>query len=117
MGVACTDMYFVSVNLTGRWVGSQGRAFCAGYVADKESRHWLRYGQVELKVVQGRTKSGIVYLNLFVRNLKFVGYPVGGILGLDDHATAAEPSLKCQKRITLASVPVRTNASTAAAYL
>ncbi|CAK0811694.1 unnamed protein product, partial [Prorocentrum cordatum] len=122
MGAACADMYFQSVNLTGRWVGSQGRAFSAGHVAEKESRRWLRYGQVELKVVQGHTKSGIVYLNFFVRNLKFAGYPVGGILGLDDHTAAAEPSLKCHKIISLLSIDglglgaSPKNASTAVAY-
>jgi len=104
MGVACADLYFQSVNLTGRYVGSQGRAFNAGRVAKKDSQRWLRYGMVELKVVQGHTKSGIVYLNLFVRHLKSAGYPVGGILGMDDHTAAAEPSLKCQMRISLLAI-------------
>jgi hypothetical protein len=119
MGVACADMYFKSVNLTGSWVGSQGRVFSAGRVAKKESQSWLRYGKVELKVVQGHTKSGIVYLNLFVRHLKFAGYPVGGILGMDDHTAAATPSEKCGKRISLLAIdgPVLgpEDASTAAA--
>jgi len=121
MGVACADMYFQSVNLTGRWVGSQGRVFSAGHVAKTDSQRWLRYGKVELKVVEGHTKSGIVYLNLFVRHLKFAGYPVGGILGMDDHAAAATPSQKCQMRVSLGAIdgPVLSpeNASTAAADL
>jgi len=121
IGVLCADMYFLSVNLTGAWVGSQGRAFRAGHVANKESQRWLRYGKVELRVVQGHTRSGTVYLNLFVRHLRFAGFPVGGILGMDDHTVAATPSQKCQKRIILLAIdgPVLRpeNASYAAADL
>lgn len=97
MGAACADMYFQSLNLTGRWVGNQGRVFSVGSVAKKEPRRWLRYGKVELKVVKGHTNSGIEYLNIFVRHLKLAGYPVGGILGMDDHTAAASPSGKCRK--------------------
>jgi len=104
MGVACADMYFQSVNLTGSWVGSQGRAFNAGRVAEKDSRRWLQYGVVKVKVVQGHTKSGIVYLNLYVRHLKSAGYPVGGILGMDDHTAAAEPSQKCRMSISMLAI-------------
>jgi hypothetical protein len=119
MGAACADMYFQSLNLTGRWVGHQGRVFSAGSVAKKEPRRWLRYGKVELKVVQGHTKSGIEYLNLFVRHLKLAGYPVGGILGMDDHTAAASPGEKCRKRLSLLAESRPTlsleDASTAAA--
>jgi hypothetical protein len=100
MGAACADMYFQSLNLTGRWVGYQGRVFSVGRVAKNESQRWLRYGKVEMKVVQGHTKSGIEYLNFFVRHLKLAGYPVGGILGMDDHTAAASPSEKCRKRVS-----------------
>jgi hypothetical protein len=119
MGAACADMYFQSLNLTGRWVGPEGRVFSAGSVAKKEPRRWLRYGKVELKVVQGHTKSGIEYLNLFVRHLKLAGYPVGGILGMDDHTAAASPGEKCRKRLSLLAESRPTlsleDASTAAA--
>jgi hypothetical protein len=104
MGVACADVYFQSVNLTGRWVGPQGRVFSASRGVDKSPRRWLRYGKVHLKVVQGHTKSGIVYLNLFVRHLKRAGYPVGGILGMDDHTIAAASSQKCHRRISLLQI-------------
>jgi len=104
MGVACADVYFQSVNLTGRWVGPQGRVFSASRGGDKSPRRWLRYGKVQLKVVQGHTKSGIVYLNLYVRHLKRAGYPVGGILGMDDPSAAAASSQKCQRRISLQQI-------------
>jgi hypothetical protein len=104
MGVACADLYFQSMNLTGRWVGSVGRVFSASRAPQRNPQGWLRYGKVELKVVRGHTNSGIDYLNLFVRHLKLSGYPVGGILGLDDHAAAAAPLQGCWKRANLLQI-------------
>mmetsp|Transcript_99923 Transcript_99923/g.282827 ORF Transcript_99923/g.282827 Transcript_99923/m.282827 type:complete len:550 (+) Transcript_99923:100-1749(+) len=101
MGAACADVYFQSMNLTGRWVGANGRVFSASSVDTKKYQGWLRYGKVELKVVHGHTQSGIVYLNIFVRNLKRAGYVVGGLLGMDDHTAAVASSQKCRKTINL----------------
>ena len=80
----------------------------------------MQCGEVQLEVVQGQAESGVVYLNLFARHLKFAGCSVRGILGVGDRSAAATPSRKCQRRVRMLAIggPVVSpeNASAAAAY-
>jgi hypothetical protein len=105
LGRPCKDMYFQEVNLSGKWVelnhvgGLQFRA------ADNvtEAPTWLRFGRVELKVVHGRTLTGVSYLNLYVKHLRSAGLTVGGLLGMDDHTQEATPPTGCLKEMSLIS--------------
>jgi len=49
-----------------------------------------------LKVVHGHTTDAVPYLNLFVRNLRFAGHVVGGLLGEDDHEAEETPDETCR---------------------
>ncbi|CAK0852789.1 unnamed protein product [Prorocentrum cordatum] len=96
LGAACEDLYFEVVNITGRWTRLDGGLqFFAQSGAD--NRSWTQFGEVYLKVVRGHTASGIVYLNVFVKRLGRVSYPVGGLLGEDDHMAAATPGPECSR--------------------
>lgn len=112
-GHACSDVYFKTINFTGRWVdaarardgGSGGDGVgvqhCAAQRPSGSSTGWTTYGAVDLKVVWGRTSGNIVYLNLFVRNLRSTGRAVGGLLGEDDHSAASTPPPSCEKMFSL----------------
>jgi len=94
LGAACEDLYFQVVNVTGRWSRRDGGLqFSAQGGAD--CKNWTQFGEVYLKVVRGHTTSGIAYLNFFVKRLGRVSYPVGGLLGEDDHRAAATPGPEC----------------------
>merc|ERR1740121_1802447 len=103
MGRQCTpDMYFQELNITGKWAEAK-RASALHFFAQgahDEKPAWERFGNVELKVAHGRTKTGIQYLNLYVKHLKHAGFQVGGLLGLDDHTWAAKPLDVCLRRRT-----------------
>jgi len=99
MGGACADMYFETINVTGKWVHARGGF---KYSASRHhAAHWMRLGQVDLKVVQGTTASGIKYLNFFVKHLEAVGFPIGGLLGDTDHTAASAPSRECRHALIL----------------
>mmetsp|Transcript_76954 Transcript_76954/g.218079 ORF Transcript_76954/g.218079 Transcript_76954/m.218079 type:complete len:363 (+) Transcript_76954:99-1187(+) len=102
MGAACADLYFRVLNITGSW-SNQTAGF--QYFADKEldSRDWRKFGAVDLKVVRGSTLSGIAYLNVFARHLGSLAYPVGGLLGEDDHTAAATAGPECSTGLDLHS--------------
>ncbi|CAK0910974.1 unnamed protein product, partial [Prorocentrum cordatum] len=110
VGGACADTYFMSVNMTGKWVASRvhalglvggGLSFSAGTGAVHTGSKWMSFGKVSLKVVHGRTKTGVAYLNFFARNLRHAGYVVGGLLGEDDHEEAATVSNACKSVIDI----------------
>jgi hypothetical protein len=109
LGGSCADMYFQELNVTGSWAEARqagGYRYVAG---DAKTRGWLALGQVELKVVHGRTESGIQYLNFFVKHLSRTGFAVGGLLGEDDHEDVIIPPPGCDHRLVLAGYPSGVN--------
>jgi len=101
----CADMYFQELNITGAWVDTTktgGLHFQAQGVSDGPG--WLKFGKVELKVVHGRTKQGVQYLNFYVKHLGHAGFAVGGLLGEDDHSEAAMPSEACAQKVSLLQI-------------
>ncbi|CAK0789066.1 unnamed protein product, partial [Prorocentrum cordatum] len=105
LGDACSDVYFVSLNVTGKWAdGVREGGF--HYTAKQPQAHrkgtgWLSFHSIQLKTVWGRTGGGISYLNLFVKNLGKSGYPVGGLLGGGDHSSVTKPVLRCKRELVL----------------
>lgn len=103
LGGQCADIYFSQVNITGAWadeVHAGGLRFDAHFARDEQPK-WVKLGPVELKVTHGRTNTGTAYLNFHIKHLKFAGFDIGGLLGADDHASAAAPTEKCQKQLAL----------------
>ncbi|CAK0816731.1 unnamed protein product [Prorocentrum cordatum] len=103
LGGSCSDMYFQELNITGSWAEAKQ---VGGYHYDvrqsvRTSPQWVAIGRVELKVVHGRTESGTLYLNVFVKHLGRSGFAVGGLLGEDDHKDAMTPPASCTKHIPL----------------
>jgi len=105
LGGQCADMYFQQVNVTGSWAEvKQARGYHYSVSErDIEAPKWVAFGKVELKVVHGRTGSGLLYLNLYVKHLGRVGFPVGGLLGEDDHEDASAAPDSCAQRLALAA--------------
>jgi hypothetical protein len=110
VGGACADTYFMSINITGKWVESRvhalgiagsGLSFSAGSGSAHTGTKWMSFGKMMLKVVHGRTSEGTAYLNFFVRNLRHAGHLVGGLLGEDDHEDAATVSGACKNVIDI----------------
>jgi hypothetical protein len=103
MGGQCADIYFQGLNITGAWADAKhpgGFRYRAQGTGGQRPR-WVQFGGVHLKVVHGRTQKGIKYLNLYARNLVRAGFPVGGLLGEDDHTEEAVPPEACHHRIAL----------------
>merc|ERR1719188_1169010 len=87
LGGTCADMYFQEVNVTGSWAEAKQ---AGGYLYSVSQSavgtpEWVAFHTVELKIVHGRTQSGLQYLNLYVKHLGRAGFAVGGLLGEDDH--------------------------------
>jgi len=99
LGAGCTDMYFQTLSVTGKWVGSVLR-FDAQRDPEQKPK-WLKFGPVELKVAHGRTDTNLKYLNFYVKHLGHAGADVGGLLGMDDHTDAATPGQGCVKFVSL----------------
>jgi len=102
-GAQCADMYFQEVNVTGSWAEAKeagGYHYSASQSHAKDST-WVSFGKVELKVVHGRTESGLLYLNVYVKHLGRAGFAVGGLLGEDDHKDAMTPPAACTKHTSL----------------
>merc|ERR1719145_329682 len=100
VGQSCDDIYFMAINITGRWAQQKkNTTFIAGAARPHTSTGWVKYGYVSLKVAHGRTASGVAYLNFFARGLRLVGHKigVGGLLGGDDHTAASSLGVQCQK--------------------
>jgi len=103
LGGQCSDMYFQSLNVTGAWADAKQPG---GLHYDSQSdvnltADWDSFGQVDLKVVHGRTQQGILYLNFYVRHLGRAGFVVGGLLGADDHSDAEAVPEACVQRLSL----------------
>lgn len=110
IGGSCADLYFVEINVTGAWVPGAHRVPGAHSSlqfqterpsAGSQTNKWHKLKDVRLKVVEGKTRSGVGYLNIFVRNLAQVKYPVGGLLGTDDHSVVEVPPTGCKKVVSL----------------
>jgi hypothetical protein len=96
-------MYFQVLNVTGSWAEAKK---AGGYHYDVsqsevEAPKWIAFGEVELKIVRGRTNGGVLYFNVYVKHLGRTGFNVGGLLGEDDHMEAATPPPNCQKKMSL----------------
>ena len=72
---------------------------------------WLKFGNVQVKVANGRTQNGAQHLNFYVKHLGHSGFAVGGLLGEDDHAEAAMPSAACAHHISLIQISSQTGQS------
>lgn len=103
LGGQCADMYFQELNVTGSWAEAKqvGGYHYSVSQRDVETPEWVAFGKVGLKVVHGRTDSGLSYLNVYVKHLGRAGYPVGGLLGEDDHEDVITPLEECAKRLSL----------------
>jgi len=112
VGASCQDMYIMKVNVTGAWLEKSRRRlhFAAGVAQPKLDGKWLQFGPVDLKVAQGKTRDGTVYLNFFVRNLAKASYPVGGLLGEDSHEIEATPTKSCHRTLSLLQASARPEA-------
>jgi hypothetical protein len=103
LGGQCADMYFQQLNVTGSWaeVKQAGGYHYSASQHDAKSPEWVAFGKVELKVVHGRTDSGLLYLNLYVKHLGRAGFAVGGLLGEDDHEDVSAAPDSCAQRLAL----------------
>jgi len=110
-GSKCEDMYIRVLNITGIWAEDRV-AGGLSFVTQKSGRgqlvapsvgatSWVHFGIVDLKVVLGKTRSGVLYLNVYARRLRSASkiYPIGGILGLDDYTVATTPAPGCAPRV------------------
>lgn len=105
LGGRCADMYFQEINVTGSWAEAKQAGGYHHSVSQNvgETPEWIAFGKVELKVVHGRTKLGLLYLNLYVKHLARTGFSVGGLLGEDDHADASQIPASCHQTMALLS--------------
>jgi len=107
LGDACGDLYFTVLNVTGHWANAGlGLRFFAGK-EPKPSGSWQTFGHVSMKIKAGSTAEGIDYLNIYTRDLSKVGFPVGGLLGDDDHTAVSNMVANCKRNLVLMQQPVR----------
>jgi len=104
LGKDCSDMYFQELNVTGAWadVAQPGGFRFVARDAINTKPEWTKFGPVELKIVHGHTDMGIQYLNVFAKHLGQAGFPVGGLLGEDDHTEAEKVGGECLRTVALA---------------
>lgn len=96
-GANCNLTFIRGVNMSGAWVndrkgdvnGYQYYAAPWGSPHKKWRVHQHEFGPVRIKVTFGKTFVGMTYFNLHFFGLQNVEMPVGGLLGIDDHANAA----------------------------
>jgi len=103
VGGACADVYFQAVAISGHWAGRTGgmRFFADKSGGQPNSTKWMRFGKVEVKVVHGHTQQGINYLNVLAKHIARAGFPVGGLLGGDDHTAATTKPSRCTRTLSL----------------
>jgi len=103
MSARCADVYIQAVNITGSWLRSKMGDDAMTFNAQRGriQERWMHIGHVQVKVARGATKSGIKYLNMFTKHVGITGLTVGGILGEDDHTTAATPMEDCRRVVDL----------------
>ena len=105
LGEQCADLYFQTLSVTGAWAEKLqpgGVVLHAEGGGHERLQTWTNVGPLELKVAHGKTINGLAYLNFYVKHLGRAGAAVGGLLGEDDHADAAEPLEGCRKKTSLA---------------
>lgn len=110
LGVLCEDTYFVRINVTGKWPSALRPGVFAFKADDPDSGaeskwmslHGLSNG-LQMKVVHGQTQQGIRYLNFYIKHLDRTGFPVGGLLGEDDHEDVSTLPRACERRMALKS--------------
>jgi len=105
LGEQCADLYFQKLSVTGAWAEKLqpgGVVLHAEGGGHERLQTWTNVGPLELKVAHGKTINGLAYLNFYVKHLGSAGAAVGGLLGEDDHADAAEPLEGCRKKTSLA---------------
>jgi len=108
MGGACSDVYFQTVRITGTWVNqSDGLIFFAKSDDKPRRMTWTRFGRIDLKVVSGRTRQGLDYLNVYARKLGNAKHPVGGLLGGDTDTVATTPDQSCSHTLSLSKALAR----------
>jgi len=102
-GGQCADLYFQALNITGSWAYEKNTGGLRYHAKDAPSTRaqWMGYGRVQLKVAHGRTQQGIKYLNIYVKGLARTGFDVGGLLGEDDHSSAALAPQECGHHVNL----------------
>jgi len=98
-GTACSDVYVQGVSLNGKWVGNETIVYKIGQMPEKQD--WVRFHEVMVKVVPAHTNTNVAYLNLLVKGLQKVKYPVGGLLGEADHEWVSTPEAHCLNRLSL----------------
>merc|ERR1719284_438119 len=103
LGGDCADMYFQELNVTGSWADAKqaGGYHYSVSQGDVKVPEWVAFGKVGLKVVHGRTDGGLSYLNVYVKHLGQAGFPVGGLLGEDDHEDVITPPADCGHSMSL----------------
>jgi len=104
VGGLCTDTYFTRINVTGKWPSALrpgGFMFRADDPNSGAESKWMNFHGVQIKTVHGHTQKGIRYLNFYIKHLGRTGFPVGGLLGEDDHEEASTPSRACEQRLSL----------------
>jgi len=104
IGSVCSDVYFQVVKISGHWTNQTAPLEFFASSDDKPNHmEWTRFGKVELRVVNGTTRQGTKYLNVFAKNLGNAGYAVGGLLGGDSNTEAATPDQKCTNTLSLST--------------
>jgi hypothetical protein len=103
VGEQCADMYFQALNLTGSWAEASRAGGYHYSLSQSEAvvPEWVAFGSVDVKVVRGRTDSGVHYFNVYVRHLGRAGFAVGGLLGEDDHRDVSTAPAWCKKVVSL----------------
>jgi len=103
LGSNCADLYFQELNVTGSWAEATkaGGYHYSVSQNDVQAPEWVAFGKVELKVVHGRTQRGSLYLNMYAKHLRRAGFPIGGLLGEDDHDDVVTPPEACAERLAL----------------
>jgi len=106
LGGNCADMYFQELNVTGSWAEAKQAGGYHYSISQSavETPEWVAFYTVELKIVHGRTQSGLQYLNMYVKHLGRAGFAVGGLLGEDDHRDVMTPPAACTKHTSLSEV-------------
>lgn len=103
---ACSELYFQALGISGIWTNRSDKLeFFAKSDGEPNSMKWTRFGKVDLKVVNGHTREGIDYLNVFAKNIGNTGYSVGGLLGEDDHGDVTTSPEACAKHLSLIERP------------
>ena len=95
LGNTCADLYFQNINITGKWVNMRGGL---QFSVDAKTRaKWMYFGRIQLKAVHGHAIDEKKYLNIFVKGIGKERLPVGGLLGGDNRALAAQVSEDCKR--------------------